>query len=241
VVPRPRRGDGRDRRQPLSITEDGWLGERFGHPVFTVGPAAGSDDIREHDRAPALYQARVACEDVARASELASAGLRIVNTGITLGREGGDVAAPAGVEVRVGEPGRDDDAAKIARSAFRFDRFHLDPDVPAAVADRIKHDWVVNALAGNRGDHVLVAMREDEVVGFLAVVVEGERSIIDLMAVHPDHRGRGAGRALVARFLAGAERAEVGTQAANVRATRFYEALGFRAVRATYDMHMMRA
>jgi ribosomal protein S18 acetylase RimI-like enzyme len=209
--------------------------------VFTVGPAASGGDGREHARAPALYQARVACDDVARVSELASAGLRVVGTGITLGRDGGEIEAPAGVEVRVGEPGRDDDAAQIARTAFSFDRFHLDPDVPDAVADRIKHDWVENALAGNRGDHVLVAVREGEVAGFLAVVVEDVRSIIDLTAVHPGHRGRGVGRALTARFLAGAERAEVGTQAANVRATRFYEGLGFRAVRAAYDLHMMRA
>jgi ribosomal protein S18 acetylase RimI-like enzyme len=209
--------------------------------VFTVGPAASRGDIREHARAPALYQARVPCGDVARVSELASAGLRVVNTGITLGRDAGDVEAPADVEVRMGEPARDADAAKIARSAFSFDRFHLDPDVPDAVADRIKHDWVENALAGNRGDHVLVAVREGEVAGFLVVVVDGGRSTVDLMAVHSDHRGRGAGRALAARFLAGAERAEVVTQAANTRATRFYEGLGFRAVRATYDMHMMRA
>jgi ribosomal protein S18 acetylase RimI-like enzyme len=183
----------------------------------------------------------VACDDVARVSELASAGLRVVNTGLTLGRDGGDVEPPAGVEVRVGEPGRDDGAAEIARSAFSFDRFHLDPDVPDAVADRIKHDWVENALAGNRGDHVLVAVRDGEVAGFLAVVVEDGTSIVDLTAVHPDHRGRGVGRALAARFLADAARAEVGTQAANTNATRFYEGLGFRAVRATYDMHMMRA
>lgn len=205
--------------------------------MYTVGPAATGEDVVRHVAGPALYQARVACDAVARVSELAAAGMRVVNTGITLGRDGGEIDAPEDVEVRLGEAGRDDAAAEIARSAFRFDRFHLDPDVPDEVADRIKHDWVANALAGNRGDHVLVAEREGEVAGFLAVVMRSDTAVIDLTAVHPDHRGRGVGRALAARFLAGAERAEVGTQAANAIATRFYEGLGFRAVRSTYDLH----
>jgi ribosomal protein S18 acetylase RimI-like enzyme len=66
--------------------------------------------------------------------------------------------------------------------------------------------------------------------------------VIDLIAVEPGSRGAGAGQALVSRFAEEAredyEELRVGTQAANVAATRFYERLGFTSADSAYDLHL---
>jgi ribosomal protein S18 acetylase RimI-like enzyme len=62
-------------------------------------------------------------------------------------------------------------------------------------------------------------------------------SVIELIGVAPEARGSGAGAALVAATPAPSE---VGTQAANVGATRFYERLGYVAARTAFDLHLHR-
>jgi ribosomal protein S18 acetylase RimI-like enzyme len=70
----------------------------------------------------------------------------------------------------------------------------------------------------------------------------GTTRVIDLVAVDPARRERGLGRELVARFLRDSEgtceRVQVGTQAANLGAIRFYERLDFVVDATGYDLHM---
>ena len=64
------------------------------------------------------------------------------------------------------------------------------PDLPAVsegVEDHIERD------------HVWVAEIEDEIVGALIVVPDEEFVLLANVAVHPDQRGKGLGRALIGR------------------------------------------
>ena len=87
-----------------------------------------------------------------------------------------------------------------------------------------------------------MAEARGEPVGFLAVIRRVATRVIDLIAVDPDHRDKGLGRDLVARFMSDsestAERVQVGTQAANLGAVRFYERLGYVVDETAYDLHM---
>lgn len=229
----------------MEISEDSWLSERFGYPVFTVrGPNGLADHAAAQQRA--TYQARVGVADLRGVARLESAGMRVVNVTSTLTADPAVPLPGTGGEVREAEPERDQALLDVAQRSFRYTRFHLDPDVPREVADRIKRDWVWSYLNGRRGDELLVALRNGEPVGFLCGMPREERGlrlrVIDLIGVAPEAQGTGAGRALVHAFHKRAagrcDAVEVGTQMANTPATAFYERLGYVATRAAYDLHM---
>jgi GNAT superfamily N-acetyltransferase len=209
-------------------TEDVWLSERLGRPAYTVGASLPDG--------PGFFQARVPADDVARLLHLQVAGMRVVNVTLTLRRESDEVPVDGGFEVREATAG-DTELLDIAERAFTRDRFHADPEIPDEVADRIKRDWVDAYLRGERGDRLLVAERDGRPAGFLAEMVRDGVSVIELIGVAPEARGSGAGAALVAATPAPSE---VGTQAANVGATRFYERLGYVAARTAFDLHLHR-
>lgn len=211
------------------IREDGWLSERIGHPVFTVDDASAVPD----GDSPRMYQARVPVEQVASVQAFTARGFSVIDTTLTLERGPGRAEAEADV-VRA-TPEQRDAVVEIARTSFQWSRFHLDPAVPDEVANTIKADWVGSYFAGTRGDELLVALHDGAPAGFLAVLVAADGArVIDLVAVAERARGHGYARALTA--ASGATR--VGTQAANVAATRLYESMGFSLARAEYALHL---
>jgi ribosomal protein S18 acetylase RimI-like enzyme len=129
---------------------------------------------------------------------------------------------------------------EIAGRHYDVSRFHRDEAIPAQMANAIKRDWAAAYLDGRRGERMLVVGRTDRTVGFLAVLAPSpEVRVIDLVAVHPEARGGGAGRALVEALLSGSDgRVDVGTQIANTGALRFYERLGFRVSDTRYVLHL---
>jgi ribosomal protein S18 acetylase RimI-like enzyme len=231
----------------VEIAEDGWLSERFGHPVFTLRGDLDAAALRSHveGAGTASYQAKVPSADVAQLHALCAAGFQVVCVSVALRRDD-DVAPilPAADEplVRTLDVERDGVLPELAARAFRTSRFHLDPDVPDELAARIKHDWAAAYLEGTRGEGALVVEIDGATAGFLGVVAGEGIRVIDLIAVSPDAQGRGAGRALVRRFCEDAhgrsEAVAVGTQTANERAIRFYERLGFETARTAYDLHL---
>jgi GNAT superfamily N-acetyltransferase len=133
----------------------------------------------------------------------------------------------------------------IAGSAFRYSRFHLDPQIPKSLADKVKAVWAGNWFAGQRGDGMVVAEDAGQVAGFLQLLWSGEQClVIDLVAVRPQSARKGLSRAMIgfaqANGTGDARRAAgmiVGTQAANVPSVRLYESLGFRLRQTKFVLH----
>lgn len=128
----------------------------------------------------------------------------------------------------------------IAGDAFSQTRFHLDPLISNHVADGLKAKWAGNYFSGERGDGMIVALKDTEVVGFLQYFVSDRSLTIDLIAVSERHRGKGIGSAMIA--LAGnpkepLQKMIVGTQISNTRSLRTYERLGFRICSSSYILH----
>ncbi len=114
----------------------------------------------------------------------------------------------------------------------------LPPDYLAGqLAGDLARHW--QAVAISDSDIVLVAMSDDDIVGFIAVWVDPD-PLIDNLHVLPGRRSAGIGRALMAAAAdaleaGGHSRAHLWVVAENVRAIRFYERLGGRIVeRADY-------
>jgi GNAT superfamily N-acetyltransferase len=231
---------------PGVLREDVWLGEQLGRRAFTVDPEERIDAAtlaaHERDHAPAFYQAKVPLDAVGRIAELSALGFYFVDANLQIERPAGP---PPTVVSRaaVGRLRPDQRAAvlDLAERSFNSDRFHLDPGIDSQAANRIKRNWVESYLQGTRGDWVLVAEAEGRPVGFLCML---NPSVMDLMAVDPGFRGGGVAGALTARAIADAvdEPMRLGTQAANVGATRLYERLGFlvRSAQAVLHRHTER-
>ena len=98
-------------------------------------------------------------------------------------------------------------------------------------------DWTARFLA-SEGHHLLVALEDDEPIGFVSGVEtthpdKGTEMFLYELSVHPEQRNRGVGRALV-RALAELARGRgcygmwVGTEADNAAALATYRAAGAR-------------
>jgi ribosomal protein S18 acetylase RimI-like enzyme len=97
-----------------------------------------------------------------------------------------------------------------------------------------------NACAG-RADAVLVAREGGRVVGFNACLLNGDRAVIDLIAVAETAQGRGCGRKLVdgalACYAGKATEMRVGTQSRNLASLALYRACGFAVVETAMTLH----
>jgi GNAT superfamily N-acetyltransferase len=225
----------------FAVAADPWLAEVMRRPVFRVHGSGAADEVAKHvAEQRGFYFAKVATDKVADVQVLSRLGFTVVDTNVTfeLTRE---VAVTAeGVEVGELAAGEAEAVLDIAGSAFRYSRFHLDPQVDAALAHHIKREWIQNYVLRKRGDALLVARHGGRPVGFLASIVAHGTAVIDLVAVATDAHGKGVGSALTAAFArryAGMPRL-VGTQVANVPSIRLYTKLGFALASSQYVLHL---
>lgn len=234
---------------------DTWLAELFGRPVYRValtdefigGLAAGRDDERTAWQAlrkgEVFAYAKVSPTAPLHLAFLEDEGFRLVDTNVVFDRPVNNGAAPVSGQctVRFAVPGDEEQTVEVARRAFRYSRFHLDPNVSAGVADTIKAEWVRNYFRGSRGDAMVVAEAEGEIAGFVQLLTTRNRTlVIDLIAVDERHRRKQIAAAMIdfaAANVPDVDNYVVGTQIANVPSMRLYEKMGFRVAGATYVLH----
>ena len=215
----------------------------FGAPVARLsiaqeGHGVGAMDALQGAEAW-LVSARVAADDQDALADLMSAGFETVETLVTLERgiEGG-LGMPSGI--RLVQTQDRQGCLDIARTAFRFDRFHTDPRVPDVLADRLKETWVANSLDG-RADAVVVGEDGGRITGFVTCMTNGDTAIIDLIAVSPDFQGQGWGKKLVqgalAHYSGQKPLMRVGTQDGNTQSLALYEGQGFKRAHAQVTCH----
>ncbi len=233
------------------LVPDFWLAERIGRNAYRLAVdenllgCAGFED-----RALLGYVLAESVFIYSRVSPTFAAGLRflrqhrfdLVDTNVVFEKAiGGLRLCGEGFQVRDAVPADRAGVVEVARSSFRCSRFHLDPGISRAVADRIKGDWANNYFEGKRGQRMVVAVAGGHVAGFLQLL-HGRDGVmtIDLIAVDERHRRKGMAREMIALAEAtatGMQRVRVGTQVANAASIRLYEDLGFRFVEAGYVFH----
>ncbi len=248
--------------------QDAWLSEVMNRSVFRVEGYGPTVDLAAHikDHSRGFYFAKLGTDQVAEVAALTRLGFAIVDTNVTfeftdddsqfvvdaialprtatrdMRKPGAAAHADPGDKLNIGEhrPSEADAILDIAGTAFRYSRFHLDPQIDATLAHHIKREWTRNYLLGKRGAGLLVARESGKPVGFLAHMVARGAAVIDLIAVSPSAGGKGVGSALTASFLglyAGKPRA-VGTQIANLPSIRLYTRLGFQLAKSEYVLHL---
>jgi GNAT superfamily N-acetyltransferase len=120
---------------------------------------------------------------------------------------------------------------EIAGQSFKYSRFHQDPLIPFDVANAIKADWADAYFDGTRGSEMIVAVNEGQVSGFLLLIENGNKLIIDLIAVDKKLRGEGLASEMVQFVMEHApshiNAISAGTQEINQASIALYEALSF--------------
>jgi ribosomal protein S18 acetylase RimI-like enzyme len=230
----------------FAAVADAWLGKQLGKQSWRV-------DMRAGQGAPAaslafapgeFAYAKVPSENCGAVRDLIRVGFYPVDVAVTF--EGPAQGASAQrADVRFACPEDRDAVAEIARTTFRYSRFHLDPLIPRGIANEMKAQWAANFFVGARGDAMVVAEADGVVVGFLQLLRQpNEMLLIDLIGVAPSHQGRGLARAMIGFASthgageAAPRRLRVGTQIANTASVRLYESLGLRLADAQYVLHL---
>jgi len=184
--------------------------------------------------------ARVDTGDLTTIHALEDAGFQLIDGIQTflLPLDGYRASEPSGT--RLFEPRDLPEVLEIGRTAFVFDRFHADPALSPAVADRVNETWTRNCCLGIAANTVVVAEEEERVASYVTCRTDQQarRGTIILVATAQWARGRGAARRASGAALhwfagQGMESVEVGTQFRNIPAARLYESLGFRLTRTS--------
>lgn len=231
------------------LSHDAWLSAAMQRDCFRLNldpdPPAETDVGAALDRLPSrpvFVDAKIPVERPDLCAIVEARGFHLVDTNLTLRRQARRPNRPT-PESRIRIARREDRPAveAVARAAFVCSRFHLDPALPAALADEVKARWAGNYFDGGRGNQMIVAERNGTIAGFLQLIrgADGDL-VIDLIAVSPADRGRGLAGAMITfaeAELDAVTSLTVGTQLANLPSLRLYQGDGFRVVDARYVFH----
>ena len=226
---------------------DMWLVEILERNIWNIKL---KDDFREVTipiNLPGLFYSKVDVGDLDKISFLENLGFNLVETNVQFERE----ANPSlcfGIhkedEMRFVKELDSQAVKSIAWDSFLYSRFHLDPMISNELANKIKAEWAENYFHGKRGDKMIVAVVNGEVVGFLLLLYKNTREeefvFIDLIAVKEEFRSQRIAQSMMA-FIAynyGPTKIRAGTQIVNTPSVRFYEKNGFRMVGASYTFHL---
>ena len=231
--------------RPVSCVE--WMSfdsESFGFPCYRVrcwDPEPLSAAVRRllDSPGPLAIDAKVPADDVATTSRLMLLGFRKVCMQVTLSCDlSARSLAPdtAGVIIRRGMPFDDETVWRHARN-FCYDRFSLDPLMPAEGRHRLYFRWIRNSLAA---DGKLAATTGPDFCSFSETPTA---AVIDLVSILEPRRGTGS--KVVAAVLAyaraaGLSEVRVTTECENTPALHLYLRLGFTVATYTAALHLVR-
>lgn len=134
---------------------------------------------------------------------------------------------------------------RLAYESGKYSRFKLDSRIGTDNFKKLYRLWVDNSVNGQFADKVLVYDAHGTIAGFVSYVVRDDIGYIGLIAVSPDHQGKGIGRKLlhaVEGHLLSRSIYElrIPTQAVNISACEFYRKLGYQIIDNQYISHFLK-
>jgi ribosomal protein S18 acetylase RimI-like enzyme len=131
-----------------------------------------------------------------------------------------------GLVMRSGRPDDLDLLRPIARHAYNWTRFSIDPCFPDDKTKSVNHDMA---------DEVIVAQFEGQPIGYMTCRLAKDSSAegtFQLLGVNEEHRGFKIGQRVIVEAMywlakQGMTKVSLATQGHNVPVIRFYERLGF--------------
>ena len=233
----------------FDIKADDWLASRLGFPTFRILNVQTRPiqklavELLKQIPKKSFIQSRIPMADLEVAGKLQFLGFKEIEQLITFETSISKVQFGRQPQVRLAVPEDRERVVEIARQAFTYSRFHQDPLIASALADAIKADWTEAYFYGTRGSKMIVALNEGEVSGYLLLIENRNKLVIDLIAVDKNQRGRGLASRMVEYVLEHAPNyitsISAATQENNRASIAFYEALGFtpKTYQLTFHKH----
>lgn len=130
---------------------------------------------------------------------------------------------------------------ELSRS-FNNDRFHSDIEISKNIADKIKFQWTNNFFEKKRGDFMIVAEKNNFIIGYMILLKKKNNIVIDLIAIDKKFRKKGYGEELISSILKFKKikynKIIVGTQVTNTSSIKLYTKLNFRLIKSYYSFHL---
>lgn len=175
-------------------------------------------------------------------NKIESLGFRLIDTNITFSKSSNlryESVLDDDIIIKFSESSHKNFIGEIAYNNFKFSRFHLDPNIKKSQADNLKKCWVENFFSGQRGDYMIIALRKNKPIGFLQLIKEKKKIIIDLIAVSSGYRGKRIGSSMI-EFACNKIQFDIitaGTQISNLPSINLYSKLGFKPITSDYVFH----
>ena len=180
----------------FDIEADDWLASRIGLPAFRILNVQPrpiqklAAELLKQIPKESFIQSRVPMADLEVARKLKFLGFKEIEQLITFEISILKRRFRRKAQVRSACVGDRERVVEIAGQSFAYSRFHQDPLIPLDVANAIKADWTEAYFDGTRGNEMIVAVNEGQVSGFLLLIENGSKLIIDLIAVDKKLTGR---------------------------------------------------
>jgi len=132
---------------------------------------------------------------------------------------------------------------KIASESFKNNRFYRDPRISNDDASKIKKEWVLSFFKKKRGDHIFIIEYQKKICGFLLVILQDKKLIIDLIATSHEMRGMGVAKNLISYAVENNDLdfdvIQVGTQISNIISVNLYTSMNFKpiSINSIYHRH----
>jgi RimJ/RimL family protein N-acetyltransferase len=245
----------------LSARELLWDSLAYGSPVVSVENIYISDKS-SYEKGFSQFREWLDCEFVQLVScrllhnqlresmFLEASGFRFIEMILHPICEGLDrFGSPSNSELRIESAGSADleTLTKIARNAFKYERFHVDPRIESSVGS-IRYSQWVEASFSHPSQRLIKITDRDNIVGFFILEECAKRKevIWHLTAVSPTLHGLGYGKRIWNAMLClhraqGFTRVSTSISARNSRILNLYSYLNFRFSFAEMTFHWVRS
>lgn len=134
------------------------------------------------------------------------------------------------------------DIYQLAFESGKHSRFLLDKKFSPEKFKELYKIWIDNSLSKNFADDVLVYKYQGKMVGLLTYKTIEKEAFVGLIAVSPEHQGKGIGGIMLKHletilYAKGIYSLTIPTQDQNQQACNFYNKIGYSISEKTYIKH----
>ncbi len=127
----------------------------------------------------------------------------------------------------------------------KYSRFKKDKKFSIKQFENLYKKWIDNSIDFGFADDILVYVEENKIIGFISYKIKNNEATIGLVAILPNHQGKGIGK----KLLQVVENEliknniiilKIPTQKENLEACSFYEKRGYKIKQSIIIKHFWR-
>ena len=134
---------------------------------------------------------------------------------------------------------------ELSFESGKYSRFNKDKKFSIQQFENLYKRWIDNSLDFGFSDDILVYVEEKKIIGFISYKIKKNEATIGLVAVLPNHQGKGIGKKLLQvveneLIKNDIKILNIPTQKENFEACSFYEKQGYKVKQSIIIKHFWR-